>query len=70
MPSHTESEQLIGLPRVARILHVSYPTASLYAARSYFPTQLIDGRAFARLGDVMRFKQKRARQRPAGARSA
>jgi hypothetical protein len=64
------SETLIGVPRIARVLHVSHPTAMLYAAKAYFPTQAIDGRLYARLGDVLCFKEERRRRRTDVAQSA
>lgn len=56
-------ESLIGLPRIGRILHVSHPTARLYAAERRFATVVIEGRYYAKLGDVLAFKALRDRQR-------
>ena len=66
----TATEELIGLPTAARLLGVTRETARTYALRSLFSTRVIDGRTFAVLSDVVRFKSERDRAAKAKKRSA
>lgn len=59
MPQTNYDNQLVGKPRIAKLLGVTHATASMYAAQGRFPTEEIDGRAFARVGDVLAFRDRR-----------
>ncbi len=48
---------LVGLPRIARILHTSRPTAERWALRRYFPTVTIEGRIYAQMCDVLAYRE-------------
>lgn len=61
MSENKLEDQLIGKPRIAKLLGVSHPTASMYMARGFFPSTEVDGRAYARVGDVIRYREERQR---------
>ena len=54
--------QLIGLQRIAKLLGVSRPSATLYAAQGRFPTVQIEGRTYATVDAVLRYRDQRAEE--------
>jgi hypothetical protein len=61
--SQTFENELVGKPRIAKLLGMSRTTVTLHALRGLFPTLQIDGRMFARVSDVLAYRAARDAQR-------
>jgi hypothetical protein len=58
-----EDDTLVGRPRIAKLLGVSAGTVALYVAEGRFPVTKIDGRSYARVSDVLRYRDRRAEEK-------